>query len=182
MKNIMDIRYRSYGENRNLMTALIIVSAGGFLLTECFDKLLKASSDVIIACCSLWLLAITVLLFMMRAKSRCIANDFNVTFKNVLSRDIVINYLDIDEITVYTQMAQVKGQYATYHNIYVEVIIFKTIDGEEYTFKTIMDISPDSKAAALLGMDKIFEMGKFKLLKQFIERKMTALKTSPESF
>ena len=135
MINIMDVKYRSYSENRNLMIVILIVSAVGFLLIECFDKLLKASADTIIVVSSLYLLAITVLLLMMGAKSRFIANDFNVTFKRVFSRDIVINYLDIDEITVYTHMARVKGQYAYYHNIYVEVIVFKTLDGKEYTFK-----------------------------------------------
>ena len=174
MTNIMDVKYRSYNEeNKNLMIVILIATAVSFLLIDCADKLFNASPNVVIVCSALSLVTVTVLLIMMKAKSRFIANDFNVTFKKVLSRDIVINYLDIDEITVYAHMAQVRGQYH-YHNIYVEVIEFKTTDGKEYTFKNIMDISPDSKVAALLGMDKIFEMGKFKILKQFIEKKMTA--------
>ena len=113
----MDVKYRSYDKNSNLMIAILIASAVSFLLIECADKLFKKNPNIVIICSALSLLTVTVLLIMMRAKSRFIANDFHVTFQKVLSRDIVINYLDIDEITVYAQMAQLRGRYGNYHNI-----------------------------------------------------------------
>ncbi|MBE6876154.1 MAG: hypothetical protein E7496_05410 [Ruminococcus sp.] len=166
----MDVKYRSYGENRPLMIVIGIVAAVGLIWMEIFDKLFKISMQVSMWFWVLYLLLLIILGIMTRIKSRFVANNFNVTFTRVFSRKIVIDYLDIDEITVYTIMQRGRRQHI-YHNFYVEVIEFKTIDGKEYVFKNIMDISPDSRVAAMLGMNKIFEMGKFKVLQKFIEQK-----------
>lgn len=54
---------------------------------------------------------------------------------------------------------------------YVETMTVITYDGGEFIFRGIMDIIPDSNLEALGIMDKMFEMGKFSILKKFIEAK-----------
>lgn len=166
----MDVRYRKYGENESLLIKLGIGMIIGFICLQLFEKVLKLDSDIIIIGYLLYLSFLGVIPVMLRAKNRFIANDFNVTFIETFSSKVVINYLDIEEIKVYNEMRSVMKR-GGHINFYVEIIVFKTFDGKEYTFKTIMDVNPDSRLGIMLGQDKIFEMGKFKLLQKFIQQK-----------
>lgn len=168
----MNVKYRSYGENRPLMLLLAIVIASFWIFIG-IDELFKIKFAVFWRVLVLHFLLLIALGIMAYLKSRFIADDYSVTFMRVLSRKITINYIDIDEITVYNELKRTRRQY-TYHNFYVEVIAFKTLDGKDYVFRNIMDINPDSHVGAMLGMNKIFEMGKFKTLQRFIEQKKKA--------
>ncbi len=76
----------------------------GFICLQLFEKVLKLDSDIIIIGYLLYLSFLGVIPVMLRAKNRFIANDFNVTFIETFSSKVVINYLDIDEITVYNEI------------------------------------------------------------------------------
>ncbi len=165
----MNVKYRSYGENTPLMILAGIVAASSMIFMG-INELFEIKFAVFWRVLVLHFLLLIALGIMAYRKSRFIADDYSVTFTRPLFRKIVINYIDIDEITVYTEMHRSRRQHI-YHNIYVEVMEFKTIDGKKYAFKNIMDVNPDSRIGAMLGMHKIFEMGKFKILQKFIEQK-----------
>ena len=175
----MNVKYRSYGENKQLTILAVIVMAS-FWIFMGIDELFKIKFAVFWRVLLLHFLLLIALGIMAYMKNRFIADDYSVTFARVLSRKITINYIDIDEITVYNQLKRGRVRHI-YHNFYVEVIAFKTLDGKEYVFKNIMDINPDSRIGAMLGMTKIFEMGKFKILQKFIEQKKKAFYSSDDN-
>lgn len=168
--NSMDVRYRSYGEKKELLIGLLIIMGVLFLIIEILDEVVHVPNDVSIACWLLFLAFLALVPFMLGLKGRFAADDYTVTFKEAFYREVRINYIEINEIEVYTKMVSVyrRGGHA---NRYVEVITFKTSDGKEYTFEAYMDHSPDSHMVAMLGADRLFEMGKFKQLQRFIEQK-----------
>ena len=168
--NFMDMRYRSYGENKRLLISLLIIMGVVYLILVILDKVVHVSSDVSIACWLLFLAFVALVPFMLGMKARFFADEYTVTFKEAFSREVRINYIEINEIEVYTKLVSTYRRGGRIER-YVEVITFKTSDGKEYTFQGFMDHSPGSHMVAMLGADKIFEMGKFKQLQRFIEQK-----------
>jgi hypothetical protein len=169
-KNTMEGKYRSYGENTKLLICLLIIMGAIFLILMFLDKIVHISSNLSIACWVLFLAFLAAVPFMLGMKAHFFADDYTVAFKEAFSREIRINYIEIDKIEVYNKMVSMYRR-SGYVNRYVEVITFKTSDGEEYSFQSLMEIDPDSHVAAMLGADKLFEMGKFKILQRFIEQK-----------
>ena len=105
------------------------------------------------------------------ARSSFLANDINVTFKEPMTPKVTIDYRDIIGIDVFHEYKRERrGRYG-YDSFYVETVIINTINGE-YTFKGRMDIAPNPALEATGKMDKLFEMGRFKVLQQFIEAKI----------
>ena len=131
----MNVKYRSYGENKQLTILAVIVMAS-FWIFMGIDELFKIKFAVFWRVLLLHFLLLIALGIMAYMKNRFIADDYSVTFARVLSRKITINYIDIDEITVYNQLKRGRVRHI-YHNFYVEVIAFKTLDGKEYVFKNI---------------------------------------------
>ena len=105
-----------------------------------------------------------------RSKCRFAADDTCVTFKRPLNPAVVIYYRDIQEITVYTTKKHIRRYKYGSDTFYVEVLMIKTFD-REYEFRAKMDIFPDTRLEASGMMDKLLQMGKFNILKQFIEAK-----------
>ena len=168
--NSMDVKYRNYGENKKLLIRLLIVMGCVWLILVILDEVVHVPSDISIACWFLFLAFVAMIPFMLGMKARFFADDYTVTFKEAFTREVRINYIEISEIEVYTKMVSTYRR-GGHVNRYVEVITFQTSDGNEYTFQGFMDHSPDSHMAAMIGADKLFEMGKFKQLQRFIEQK-----------
>ena len=146
--NSMDVRYRNYGENKRLLISLLIIMGAVFLILVFLDKIVHISSDLSIACWLLFLAFLALIPFMLGMKARFYADDYTVTFKEAFTREVRINYIEIDDMDVYTKMV---STYRRGHiERYVEVITFKTSDGKEYTFQGFMDHSPDSRIVAML--------------------------------
>ena len=169
-KNTMEGKYRSYGENTKLLICLLIIMGAIFLILMFLDKIVHISSNLSIACWVLFLAFLAAVPFMLGMKAHFFADDYTVAFKEAFTREVRINYIEINEIEVYTKLVSTYRRGGRIER-YVEVITFKTSDGKEYTFQGFMDHSPGSHMVAMLGADKIFEMGKFKQLQRFIEQK-----------
>ena len=100
-------------------------------------------------------------------KCRFIADEYSVTFKQPLSKDIVIIYLNIEDISIYNKKVRTYSMKGGGRSFYVETIVIKTYD-KEYIFHNEMDIIVSGRMEALGIMDKMFEMGKFSVLKKYI--------------
>lgn len=101
-----------------------------------------------------------------RAKdSSFTADDASVTFTRKFAKDIIIPYIDIDTIAVCTERKS-GGKGGSF---YVETLLITTLDGQDYEFKTVMDIKPNARLEATGFMDKMLEMGKFNVLKKHID-------------
>jgi hypothetical protein len=106
--------------------------------------------------------------YVSRAKdSGFVADDASVTFTRKFAKDIIIPYIDIDTIAVYTERKS-GGKGGSF---YVETLLITTLDGQDYEFKAVMDIKPNGRLEATGFMDKMLEMGKFKALQRYIEQK-----------
>ena len=179
--NAMNVRYHKYGENEPLFIRFLIIIGIFFLIIKILNEVIHIPASFIMASWLLFMAFLPFIPIMLNMTAQFVADDYTVTFKEAFSQEICIPYITIYEIEVYNQMISVRTR-GGHVNRYVEVITFKTNDGKEYTFKAVMDISPDSRIAAMLGADKIFEMGKFKVLKQFIEQKQKDMYSSNSKF
>ena len=176
----MEIRekYKSYGsiphqyriplQLKHVLVALAVIV--GFLLLViaflyvCFMRGFGKHFILLI----LFLAAMTAFIsYDSRAKdSSFTADDASVTFTRKFAKDITIPYIDIDTVAVYTERKSGNGKSGSF---YVETLLITMLDGQDYEFKTVMDIKPNGRLEATGFMDKMLEMGKFSVLKKHIE-------------
>ena len=118
------------------------------------------------------LMAFAVILLCL--KSSIYADDASVTFRSPLTRTITIQYLDIQEINVYNRLhtteSSYKGRSGGRSDYYEEILEIVTAQ-KTYTFKTKMDAFPKPNGESFIRMDMVFQMGRFKAVQRFIEKK-----------
>ncbi|MBR1739128.1 MAG: hypothetical protein IJ737_02455 [Ruminococcus sp.] len=162
--------YRSYGQ-RPVMTLAYAVLFMPFLAVPLFVSSVGPGKFVIIFI-SLYLIAVLIGLRISRSKDGSFTADkTSVTFSQLLGKSVTIYFSDIDTIDVYNRRVRTRGNHRGVgrRSFYVETIIITTLDGEEYKFEGEMDIIPSSTLEATGMMDKMFEMGRFRILKKHIE-------------
>ncbi|MBR1765085.1 MAG: hypothetical protein IJ746_06780 [Ruminococcus sp.] len=163
--------YRGYNDampQEIFIIVLTVLGALGFGYAEGFTKNpTRAGIQFFITIIYLFLTIAALLTTKM--KSSLEADGTKVTFLRPFHPTVTIYYRDIDEIRVYTEFKRIKRHRFGSKRFYVETIVFRTVDDEEFRFSNVMDIHPDLRMEALGLMDKMLEMGKFKVLQRFIE-------------
>lgn len=168
---VMDERYRLYGINK---AQVIITSLSALLATAAVmyitGRYPRDIGRIMTAFFGLFVLVVIIGWSTGRIRAGLRADDLGVTFSEPFSRPVTVWYEDIREIAVYNQRRHIHRRRGMNSTFYVETIIITTPE-RDYTFKTIMDIKPNSLMEASGMMDRMLEMGKFSVLKKFIEEK-----------
>ncbi len=170
--------YRSYGSPshqqgialslKDILPA-VWINAAALFVEIVFVNLLPIhyKKHLLLILFAVWLLAF-IAYASYKKDSGFVADDTCVTFSRKFAKDVAIPYFDIDTIAVWTERKSGNGKSGSF---YVESILITTLDGQDYEFKAVMDIKPNGRLEATGFMDKMLEMGKFKVLQRYIEQK-----------
>ncbi len=171
----MELResYIPYGTSRPICLWIVVVVLGCPFLSLALMSMAGKSAPTLL---TVFFISYVVGILIGKKIDRCkdaayTADKYSVTFSQIYKKSETIYFSDIDTVTVYNQRKRTKGSYRSGggRSFYVETLVILTLDGEEHIYKMEMDLKPNARMEAMGIMDKMFEMGKFSVLKKHIE-------------